>query len=89
MMLGKDLFSYGDTDVLYRIGSDMQRLWRTKKEKDPSRVPFYHAWLPVYSWMTGTITTNLYQFNEHTEWMGTTNCSDKQMSTPLWLYLHH
>ena len=28
MMLGKDLIFYGDTDVVHRIGRDMQRLWR-------------------------------------------------------------
>ena len=51
MILGKGLIFYGETDVVYRIGRDMQRLWRIEKEKDPSTVPFYHARLPVYSWM--------------------------------------
>ena len=50
MMLGKDLIFYGETDVVYRIGREMQRLWRIDKEKDPTTVPFYHARLPVYSW---------------------------------------
>ena len=49
MMLGKDLISYGDTDVAYRIGRDIQRLWRIQKGRDPTTVPFYHARLPVYS----------------------------------------
>ena len=31
MMLGKDLIFYGETDVVYRIGSDMQRLWCLEK----------------------------------------------------------
>ena len=49
MMLGKDLIFHGDTNVVYRIGRDMQRLWRIEKKKDPTTVPFYHFRLPVYS----------------------------------------
>ena len=49
MMLGKDLLFYGDTDVVYRIGRLIQRVWRMQKDKDPTAVPFYHARLPVYS----------------------------------------
>ena len=66
MMFREDLIFYAETDVVYRIGPDMQRLWRIEKEKDPSTVPFYHPRLPVYSWMSGSITTNMYQFAEHT-----------------------
>ena len=66
MMLGKDQIFYGQTGVLYRIDRDMQRLWRIEKEKHPTTVPFYHARLPVYSWMSGSVTINMYQFNGHT-----------------------
>ena len=83
MMLGKDLIFYGDTDVVYRIGRDIQRLWRIEKENDPTTVPFYHAQLPVYSWMSGSVTTNMYQFDEHTMWIGTTSRWDKQVYLPL------
>ena len=31
MMFGKDLIFYGDSDVVYRIGRGMQRLWRMEK----------------------------------------------------------
>ena len=58
MMLGKDVIFYGGADVVHRIGRDMQRLWRMEKDKDPMTVPFYHAWLPVYSWFSGPVTCN-------------------------------
>ena len=32
VMLGEDVIFYGETDVVYRIGRDMQRLWRIEKE---------------------------------------------------------
>ena len=66
MMLGNDLIFYGDTYVVYRIGRDIQRLCRTEKDKDPTTVPLYHARLPVFSSMSGSVTTNMYQFDEHT-----------------------
>ena len=87
MMLQKDLILCGETDVVYRIGQDMPRLWRIEKEKDPSTVPFYHAPLPVYYWMSGSVTSNMYQFDEHTMWIGTTNRWDKQVYLPLLLFL--
>ena len=87
MMLGKELLFYGETDVVGRIGRDMQRLWSIEKEKDPSTAPFYHARLPIYSWMPGSGTTNMYQFDEHTMWIGTTNCWDKQVYSPLSVFL--
>ena len=87
MMLGKDLIFYGETDVVYRIGRDMQRLWRIEKEKDPTTLPFYHARLPVYSWMSGSVTTNMYRFDEHTMWIGTTSRWDKQVYVPRSLFL--
>ena len=73
MMLGKDLMICGDTDVANRIGWDVQRLWRVEKDKDPSTVRFYHARSPVYSWMLGPISTNMYHFDHHTVWIGTTS----------------
>ena len=79
MMLGKYVIFNCETDVVYRIGQDMQRLWRVEKEKDPSTVPFYHARLPVYSWMWGPVTTNMYQSDEHIGWTGTTNCSNRKV----------
>ena len=48
MMLGTDLTIYGETDGVYRLGRDIQRLCRIEKEDDPSTVPFYHTPLPVY-----------------------------------------
>ena len=39
VMLGKDNIFNGDTDVVYRIGRDIQRLWRIQKERDPITVP--------------------------------------------------
>ena len=59
MILGNDVIFYGESDVVYRRGGDMQRLWRTEKGKDPRTVPFYHARLPVYSWMSASVTTNM------------------------------
>ena len=72
MMLGKDVMFY-DADVLHRIGRNMQRLWRMEKDKDPTTVPFYHVRLPVYSWLSGPVTSNMYQFDEHCMWIGTTS----------------
>ena len=86
MMLGKDLIYYGETDVVYRIVRDMQRLWRIEKEKDPTTVPFYHARWPVYSWASGSVTTEIYQFDEHTMRIGTTSLSAKQVYLPLLLF---
>ena len=83
MMLGKDFIIYGDTNVVYRIGLDIQRLWRVEKDKEPTTVPFYHARLPVYSWMSDSVTTNMYQFDEHTMWIGTTSRWVKQVYLPL------
>ena len=82
MMLGKDLIFYGTADVVYRIGRNIQRLWRIKKDKDPTTVPFYHALLPVCSWMLGSGTANMYQFEEHTMCIGTTSRWDKQVYLP-------
>ena len=87
MMLHKNLIFCGETDVVYCICQDMQRLWRIKKEKDPSAVPFYHVRLPVYSWMSGSVTANMYQFEEHNMWIGTTSCWDKQVNVPRSLSL--
>ena len=42
-------------------------------------MPFYHAWLPVYSWLLGPVTSNMYQFDEHCMWIRTTSCWDKQV----------
>ena len=66
MMLGKDLMFYGDIDLVNRIGRDVKRLWRAENEKDPSTLAFNHARLPVYSWMLGPLSTNLYQCDHHT-----------------------
>ena len=60
VMLGKDVIFYGDFYVVHRIGRDMQRLWRMEKHKDPTTPPFYHARLPVYSWLLGSVTSNMY-----------------------------
>ena len=79
MMLGKDVIFYGDADVVQGIGRDMQRLWRMQKDKDPITAPFYNAWLPVYSWLSGSVTSNMYQFDEHCMWIGTTSRWDKQV----------
>ena len=73
MMLGKDLTVYGDADVVHCTGRDIQRLWRIKRDKDPTTVPFDHAWLPVYSWLSGSVTSNMYRFDEHTMWIGATS----------------
>ena len=70
MMLGKDVIFSGEADVVHR---DMQRLWRMEKDKDPTTVPFYRARLPVYSWLLGPVTRNMYQFDEHCMWIGTTS----------------
>ena len=69
MMLAKDVTFYGDADVVHRIGGGMQRLCRMKKDKDPTTAPFYHARLPVYSWLSGSVTSNMYQFDEHCMWI--------------------
>ena len=79
MMLGKDVIFYGEADVVHRIGRDMQRLWRMEKDKDPTTAPFYHARLPVYSWLSGPVTSNMYQFDEHCMWIRTTSRWDKQV----------
>ena len=50
-------------------------------------MPFYHAWLPVYSWMSCPVTTNMYQFDEHTMWIGTISCWDKKEYLLLSLFL--
>ena len=79
MMLRKDVIFYGETDVVQRIGRDIQRLWRMEKEKGPTTVPFYHVRLLVYSWLSGPVTSSTYQFDEHCMWIGTTSRSDKQV----------
>ena len=79
MMLGKDVIFYGEADVVHRIGRDMQRLWRMEKDKDPTTAPFYHARLPVYSSLSGPVTSNMYQFDEHYMRIGTTSRWDKQV----------
>ena len=79
MMLGKDVIFYGEADVVHRIGRDIQRLWRMEKDKDPTTVPFYHVRLPVYSWLSGPVTSSTYQFDEHCMWIGTTSRWDKQV----------
>ena len=63
MMLGKDVIFYGEADVVHHIGRNMQRLWRMEKDKDPTTAPFYRARLPVYSWLSGPVTSNMYQFD--------------------------
>ena len=78
-MLGKDVIFYGEADVVQRIGRDMQRLWRMAKDKDPTTGPFYHARLPVYSWLLGPVTSNMYQFDEHCMWIGTMSRWDKHV----------
>ena len=77
MMLGKDVIFYGEADVPHRIGRNMQRLWRMGKDKDPTTAPFYR--LPVYSWLLGPMTSNMYQFDEHCMWIRTTSSWDKQV----------
>ena len=79
MMLGKDLIFYGEADVVHRIGRDIQRLWRMEKDNDPTTVPFYHVRLPVYSWLSGLVTSSTYQFDEHCMWIGTTSRWDKHV----------
>ena len=79
MMLGKDIIFYGDADVVHRIGRDIQRLWRIEKDKGPTTAPFYDARLPVYSWLSGSLTSNMYQFDEQCMWIGTTSRWDKQV----------
>ena len=78
-MLRKDVIFYGETDVVQRIGRDIQRLWRMEKEKDPTTVPFYHVRLPVYSWLSGPVTSSTYQFDEHCMSIGTTGLWYKQV----------
>ena len=79
MMLGKDVIFYGEADVVHRIGRNMQRLWHMAKDKDPNTAPFYYAPLPVYSWLSGPVTSNMYQFEEHCMWIGTASRWDKQV----------
>ena len=50
-----------------------------EKNKDPTTAPFYHAWLPFYSWSSDSVTNNMYQFDEHCMWIGTTGRWDKQV----------
>ena len=57
------------------------------KEKDPSTVPLCQALLPVFSWMSGPVTTNMYQFDGHTVWTGTMKCCDKKVYLSLSLFL--
>ena len=71
MMLGKDVIFYGEADVVHRIGRDMQGLWRMENDKDPTTVPFYHIRLPVYSWLSGPMSSSAYQFDGHCMWIGT------------------
>ena len=59
VMLGKDVLFYGEADVVHRIGRDIERLWRMEKDKDPTTVPFHHVWLPVYSWLSGPVTSSM------------------------------
>ena len=79
MMLGKDVIFYGNADVVHRIGRNMQRLWHMEKDKDPTTAPFSHARLPVYSLLSNSVTSNMYQFDEHCMWIGTTSRWDKQV----------
>ena len=69
MMPGKDVIFYSDADVVHRIGRDMQSVWRMEKDNHPSTAPLYHAQLPVYSWLSGSATSNMYQFDEHRMWI--------------------
>ena len=84
MMLGKDRIFYGNADVVHRIGRDIHKLWRIEKDKDPTTVPFYHAWLPLYSWLSGSITSNMYQSDEHSMLIGSTSRWDKQVYLLPW-----
>ena len=79
LMLGKDVIFYGDADVVHRNARDMQRLLRMEKDKDPSTAPFHHARWPVYLWLSGSVTSNMYQFDEHCMWIRTTRCWDKHV----------
>ena len=83
MMLGKDLIFYGDADFAQRIGRDIQRLSRIKKDKDLTTAPFYHARLPVYSWLLGSVKSNMYQFEEHSMRIRTASCLDWQVDLHL------
>ena len=83
MMLGQDVILYGEADVVHRIGRNMQRLWCMEKNKDPTTVPFYHVRLPVYSWLSGPVTSSTYQFDEHCMGIGTTSRPDKQVPSPV------
>ena len=69
MMLGRGVIFYGEANVVHRIGGDIQRLWRMEKDKDPTRVSFYHVGLPVYSWSSGPVTSSTYLFDEHCMWI--------------------
>ena len=80
MMLVKDVIFYGEPDVVHRIGRDMQRLWRTEKDKNPTTAPFSHARLPVDSSFSGPVTSsNMHKFAKHCMWIGTMSCWDKQV----------
>ena len=82
-MLGKDVIFYGDADVVHRIGRDVQTPWRVEKDKDPTTTPFYYARSPVYSWLSASVTSKMYQFDEHCMWIGTTSRRDKQVHLVL------
>ena len=86
-MFGEDLILYAHTDVVNLIGRDVQGLWCVEKEKNPSKVPLYQARLPVYSWMSGPVSTNMYQFDQHTVWIGTTSGWDNKVYLSLSLFL--
>ena len=79
MILGKDVNFYGDADVVHRIGRDTHRLWGMDKDKDATTAPFYHVRFPVYSWLSGSVTRNMYQFDQYCTWIGTTSRWDKQV----------
>ena len=73
MMFGKDPTFYGETDVLigtYR-GSGVSRRRRTQVQ-----CLFI---TPVYSWMSGPVTTKMYLFDEHSVWTCTTDRWDKRL----------
>ena len=44
---------------------------------------FYHALLLVYSWMSGSVTNNMYQFEEHTMWIGTIEAGKQQTARKI------
>ena len=50
-------------------------------------MPFCHARSTVYLWMLGPLSTNMYQFDERTAWIGTSFCRDKKVYRSLVLFL--